>query len=290
MAATRLPLSSINPTRPFSGGSRSSRTTHQGYQSFADQAAGAAKRLITTLERENQLYGRSEIEQLIFKKECLLAVYGKEASAVEAINRTVDRQIALAQQAAVAADKAVSAGGGFNPRYAFFGLKDIAEGRTKFAIAEAANELMRLSGTALGVGLVAGAVVGIGVAAYEVNKHLKELAEQPQKIAEAFHGLNESVVSNADQLRRENDELANTITKLQHRPENDLAIALDDARIAADKLGVSLNKDVEELSKYAGQIDIAIRAPEVRQMIQLYAEGTGQHMPLSVETVKEKAR
>ncbi len=35
---------------------------------------------------------------------------------------------------------------GFNVRYAFLGVKDLMEGRTRFAIAEAANELIRMGG------------------------------------------------------------------------------------------------------------------------------------------------
>ena len=59
---------------------------------------------------------------------------------------------------------------GFNLRYLVFGLKDLAEGRTTFALAEGTNELIRLKGAAL---LAGGAVAGIAVAAlgiYELGK------------------------------------------------------------------------------------------------------------------------
>jgi hypothetical protein len=37
-------------------------------------------------------------------------------------------------------------------------------------------------------------------------------------------------------------------------------------------------------SKYAGHVSIAVRDPEVRKMLELYAQGTGQKMPLSATT------
>ena len=37
-------------------------------------------------------------------------------------------------------------------------------------------------------------------------------------------------------------------------------------------------------SKYGGQVTVAVRDPEVRQMLMLYANATGQHMPLSATT------
>src|SRR3984957_6214127 len=54
---------------------------------------------------------------------------------------------------------------GFNMRYAFFGIKDVMEGRVRFAIAEAANELVRMTGPLqlVAVGVAAGAVAGYGL-------------------------------------------------------------------------------------------------------------------------------
>ena len=44
----------------------------------------------------------------------------------------------------------------------------------------------------------------------------------------AFQDLNGAVEANADQLRQENDRLANTIARLEHKPQNLLAEALDE--------------------------------------------------------------
>jgi hypothetical protein len=140
-------------------------------------------------------------------------------------------------------------GAGFNIRYAFLGLKDAAEGRYKFALAELANELVRMGGTTLAIGLVAGAIAGVGYAAYEVHKKLEELAEQPHKIDQAFHGLDTTLQTSIDELDNENARLSVTIAKLEGKPENLLEVALTDAYLAADKLNEELEKVFEKLDK-----------------------------------------
>ena len=90
-------------------------------------------------------------------------------------NKLYEKRIALARTAE-AAEGAADGGSGLNARYAFFGIKDVMEGRTKFALAEAANELMRLKGSALILGGVTAGVAAIGFAAYETYKHLQEMA------------------------------------------------------------------------------------------------------------------
>ena len=213
-----------------------------------DRSKNSLDRLLRSMERQSELLGKSGVEREIAQRDQLLRRWQNEQAAVDAINKLYEKRIALAR-ATEAAEGAADGGSGFNARYAFFGIKDVMEGRTKFALAEAANELMRLKGSALILGGVTAGVAAIGFAAYETYKHLQEMAEQPRKIAVAFQDLNGAVEANADQLRQENDRLANTIAKLEHKPQNLLAEALDDARLAADRLAESLDKDIEKAAE-----------------------------------------
>jgi hypothetical protein len=140
-------------------------------------------------------------------------------------------------------------GAGSNVRYAFLGLKDLGEGRYRFALAELANELIRMGGTTLAIGVVAGAVAGVGFAAYEAIKGLKEMAEQPHKIDLAFHQLDTTIQTSIDQLDNENARLSVTIAKLEGKPDNLLAVELTDAYLAADKLNEALERIDEKLAK-----------------------------------------
>src|SRR5579872_3523689 len=92
----------------------------------------ALDRLVSSMEKQAQLAGKSGVERLIIQRDQLIQRWQKEKQAVDAINSSYAKMIDEAKRAE---------GGGFNARYAFFGLKDIAEGRTKFAVAELANEL-----------------------------------------------------------------------------------------------------------------------------------------------------
>ena len=137
----------------------------------------------------------------------------------------------------------------FSARYAIFGIKDIAEGRGKFALAEMVNEVTRLRGALLGLGVGTLALAGIGVAAYEITKHLREAAEMPLKIRQAFAAINEPLQITNDSLAVTNAKLENEIAKLEGKPQNGLKVALLEAQEAADKLAESLGKDLGALDK-----------------------------------------
>ena len=61
-------------------------------------------------------------------------------------------------------------------------------------------------------------------------------------------------------------------------------------RLAKSIYSVSINNDMADKivgiaqSKYGNTVSIAIRDPDVRKMLELYAAGTGQKMPLSSTT------
>lgn len=83
----------------------------------------------------------------------------------------------------------------------------------------------------------------------EWYEKLQLLRNQPRVIAEAFQQINQPIAVANDQLRITNDRLANDIAKLEGKPENHLKEAIDEARLAADKLGESLTKDFSALQK-----------------------------------------
>src|ERR1700728_1184228 len=92
----------------------------------------------------------------------------------------------------------------------------------------------------------AGLVVSIGEKVYEF---FKKASEGPARIANAFRELNAPLKLTNDELRVANDRLTNDIAKLEGRRQNTLALALDEARVAADKLADSLEKDLKDLNK-----------------------------------------
>ena len=102
---------------------------------------------------------------------------------------------------------------------------------------------------------VIGAIAIAGVIARGTEaavKFIETARKMPQALATGFQELATSGQLANDELRRTNDELANQIAKLEGKQQNNLALAIDDARIAADKLAQSLmrdNKQVADLLK-----------------------------------------
>lgn len=91
------------------------------------------------------------------------------------------------------------------------------------------------------------AIIGEGVS------KLREMYENAHKVssalAEGFEAINEPLINTADNLQKDNDQLKSVIAKLEHKPTNGLAIALDDARINADKLAESATKASDAVVK-----------------------------------------
>jgi hypothetical protein len=107
------------------------------------------------------------------------------------------------------------------------------------------------------VGALAFADILIKMGTEAINFYQKiELA--PARIAAAFRGLNEPLALSNDELALANDRLSAEIAKLQGEQPNTLAITLDEARVAADKLADSLDKDLGALHKLLEEKDTGI--------------------------------
>ena len=83
----------------------------------------------------------------------------------------------------------------------------------------------------------------------ETFNFFKAIQEAPAKIANAFTDLNAPLHVLNDEMRVSNDRLENEIAKLEGRRENTLKLALDEAKLAADKLAESLDKDINAINK-----------------------------------------
>jgi hypothetical protein len=78
----------------------------------------------------------------------------------------------------------------------------------------------------------------------------------PNAIKQGFQSFQLSAMSSVDALALTNDELQNNINKLQGKPQNNLAIAIDEARIKADQLATSLENDTNKVKSLLEQNQI----------------------------------
>ena len=83
----------------------------------------------------------------------------------------------------------------------------------------------------------------------EIHKAFDQAMNAPQVIQSAFRNLNETLHESNDELQLTNDKLRDDIAKIEGHPSNGLMVALDEARVAADKLEISLLKDLTASTK-----------------------------------------
>jgi len=95
----------------------------------------------------------------------------------------------------------------------------------------------------------AAAIVGvIGEGISKLVKFIETANKVPQVLSEGFAAMNLSQQTTTDELTKSNHQLENQIAILQGKPVNNLALALDDSRLAADKLAESLQRDRNQVA------------------------------------------
>jgi hypothetical protein len=102
----------------------------------------------------------------------------------------------------------------------------------------------------VGAAATVGILARMGEAAY---KTAHELGQIRNVANDSFGKLNESGLMAADTLRVTNDKIEQQIALMEHKPVNEMALALDEARVRADQLATSLNNDYEQFKKIIEQ-------------------------------------
>lgn len=97
----------------------------------------------------------------------------------------------------------------------------------------------------------------LGEVGEKLFEFYKKIREAPERIEGSFRMLNAPLRLMNDELAAANDRLRNDIAKLEGHHQNTLALALDEARVAADTLADSLDKDLAGLHKLLEQENIS---------------------------------
>jgi lambda family phage tail tape measure protein len=88
----------------------------------------------------------------------------------------------------------------------------------------------------------------VGKLGEEVADFIKKTQEMPRNLELGFRAMSQSAQMADDMLKVTNDKLDEQIAKLEHKPVNGMALALDEARVNADKLAESLAKDSKAMA------------------------------------------
>lgn len=87
----------------------------------------------------------------------------------------------------------------------------------------------------------------------EAGRKVAEFIEKNREAAEknkaAWGQIHDSLATTNDALQVANDKLANSIAKFEHKPQNGLKLAIDEAIQSASVLGNKLNEDIAKISE-----------------------------------------
>lgn len=92
----------------------------------------------------------------------------------------------------------------------------------------------------------AGVLVDMGE---KVADFAKKVREMPHAIEQGFGSLNLSQRTSIDQLDLTNDKLQNAIDKMAKKPENNLKVAFDEAKLSADRVASSIENSNSKLNE-----------------------------------------
>ena len=97
--------------------------------------------------------------------------------------------------------------------------------------------------------------VDLGIKAADFVKKANAI---PNALTQGFRAMHAAAQLSNDELRLTNDRLQNEINKLQGKPQNNLAISIDETRIAADKLSDSLANDAKRVKDLLEQNKVTL--------------------------------
>ncbi|HZT32767.1 MAG TPA: hypothetical protein VE999_01680 [Gemmataceae bacterium] len=147
---------------------------------ITDQTRSSVQRLIASLEKQADVYGKSGVERLISQRDQLLQRYAKEPAAIDAITRSYEKMIAVEEKAAreaamaKAAKEAEEALRKQSESIKSFGERvgQFIENPIQGAKGAIGSMLSTLGPFGVGVAAGAAALAGFGVAAFEAAKSL----------------------------------------------------------------------------------------------------------------------
>jgi len=116
------------------------------------------------------------------------------------------------------------------------------------------------------------AVIGLISVVVEAGKKLFEFVEKnheaAKKNAEAWQGAIQPINDTNDKLELTKTKLDNAIAKIEHKPQNKIKEAIDEAKVSSDELGRSLESNVKRISE-------ALKGQEHNVFSQLFLKQTG---------------
>lgn len=94
------------------------------------------------------------------------------------------------------------------------------------------------------------ALINVVVQAGEkIAEFAEKNADAARKNRQAWEGVTTPLKISNDEMQVVNDNLQNAIAKLEHKPQNGMKLAIDEAVLSADKLSSKLTEDLNKIQE-----------------------------------------
>jgi len=228
-----------------------------------DRSRSSMERLTQSIEKQAAAYGKTEVERLIADRDRYIKKLGDEQGMIDRVTAAYNKMIEAARQSGGSEIKQLGA----EARESKASLALMGEEigvhiprHIRGFISSMPGVGAALSAAFSGIAVVA--LIGVIVEAIkkvaEFRENLEKLREAPERIEAEFARLTGATKTANDEMRVANDRLENAIAKLEHRPQNNLKLAIDEAAVAADHLSEKMDKALRSFA------DVAIKnAPGV---------------------------
>jgi len=197
---------------------------------ISDQTRSSVQRLIASLEKQAETYGKTGVERLISQRDQLLQRYSREPQAIDAITKSYEKMISVEERGHASVSKLGLA------------MKDVFEGRTNYAGVEVGKFIGSLSGMAAVAAGAGAALLGLIAGALESVKSLGQYGVAVRDV-ELRTGLTAKEVGDFTFAARAAGQEVSVFERMMRglsQAADDTSKEGEKARATMEKLGVSL--------------------------------------------------
>src|ERR1017187_10767 len=222
-----------------------------------DRSRTSMDRLVQSIEKQAAAYGRTNAERMVAERDRIIKKLGDEQGMIERVNTAYAKMLAsdATGRASAGIEKLGASASESKASLALMGeevgLHIPRHLRTFITMLPGVGQALEASFKAVAVIALIAVIYEAVKKVLELRKAIEDMHVAAERSAAEFARFTDSQKLANLELRTTNDQLENAIAKLQHRPENNLKIAIDEAATAAQNLSDRMDKSLPSVAELA---------------------------------------
>jgi hypothetical protein len=220
-----------------------------------DRSRSSMERLTQSIEKQAAAYGKTNAERMVAERDRIIKKLGDEKGMIDRVNESYAKMLA-ADAAGQGAAGMQNMGFAAQQSKASLALLGEEMGvhiprqlRTFVTMLPGIGQVLEVSFRAVAIIALIAVLYEAVKKVLEFRKALDDLHTAAEKNAGEFARFADSQKLANLQLQTTNDQLENAIAKLQHKPENNLKVAIDEAAAAAQNLSDKMDKSLRAFAE-----------------------------------------